>query len=165
SDVAGTTVDPIEGYIDLYFGAKVEKLLSRDDQFRKSNLKLYQEFQEFEEEFSKEEMLAYDELPEEYKSGSDDDSDDELCFDGDDDNSDLYSLEDNIDALEVLDDESTETEDEEKIETEFNPFRSIKIVDTAGIRKHKLVKDFIESQSVYRSLKAISEADVVIYMV
>lgn len=164
SDIAGTTVDPIEGYIDLFFGAKVLKLSSQENDFRKSNLKLYQEFKEFEEEFSQEELLAYNELPEEYKNGNDDDSDDELRFDGNDDNSDLYTLEDNLNALddETYDESSEETPSPEE---DFNPFRSIKIVDTAGIRKHKLVKDFIESQSVYRSLKAISEADVVIYMV
>ena len=39
------------------------------------------------------------------------------------------------------------------------------MVDTAGIRRQKSVYGFIEEQSVYRSLKAISEADVIIYMV
>lgn len=44
-------------------------------------------------------------------------------------------------------------------------WRSIKLVDTAGIRKAKLVDGFIETQSVYRSLRSISESDVVLFMI
>ena len=43
--------------------------------------------------------------------------------------------------------------------------RSIQLIDTAGIRKSKSVKGFIESQSVFRSLRAISESDVVVFMI
>ncbi len=46
-----------------------------------------------------------------------------------------------------------------------NRWRSIKLVDTAGIRKSKLVEGFIETQSVYRSLRSITESDVVLFMV
>ena len=45
-----------------------------------------------------------------------------------------------------------------------NNIRSIHIVDTAGIRQKKKIKSFIESQSVFRSLRCITEADVVIYL-
>jgi GTP-binding protein len=41
----------------------------------------------------------------------------------------------------------------------------VKLVDTAGIRKAKLVEGFIETQSVYRSLKAITESDIVLFMI
>lgn len=163
SDIAGTTVDPIEGHIDLYFGSKVLKLKPLDSEFSKSNAKVFEEFREFEEELSKEELLVYNELPEELKHDNDDDSDDELYFDGDDDSRDYYSLEDNL--KEIEEEDVSEEEPQEALDENFNPFRSIKIVDTAGIRKNKLIKDHIEAQSVYRSLKAISEADVVLFMV
>jgi len=52
-----------------------------------------------------------------------------------------------------------------EVEAGPNPWRTIKLVDTAGIRKQKNVHGFIESQSVIRSLKAITDSDVVIYMV
>ncbi len=44
-------------------------------------------------------------------------------------------------------------------------WRSVKMVDTAGIRRAKKVEGFIEEQSVYRSLRAITESDVVVFMV
>lgn len=166
SDIAGTTVDPIEGYFDLYFGHDVEKLKVLDDQFRKSNTELLEEYLEFEEEISEAEMLAYDEMPEEYKFTSDEefsDSIDDSVIDFKDteenDFFDLDAIEKSIDADEI--DESTEEVSDES----FNPFRSIKLVDTAGIRKQNSVTGFIEEQSVYRSLKSITEADVVLYMV
>ncbi len=40
SDIAGTTVDPIEGYFDLYFGKDVEILKAQEDQYRKTNTDL-----------------------------------------------------------------------------------------------------------------------------
>ncbi len=45
-----------------------------------------------------------------------------------------------------------------------NPKKKIQIVDTAGIRKQKKVKDTVELQSVYRSLRSIQEAEIVIYV-
>src|SRR5690606_39120052 len=63
-----------------------------------------------------------------------------------------------------------ETEEDEKIADieniqYVNRWRSIKLVDTAGIRKSKQVEGFIETQSVYRSLRAITESDIVLFMV
>lgn len=49
-------------------------------------------------------------------------------------------------------------------EEEELPKKKIKIVDTAGIRKQNKVRDVVELQSVYRSLRSIQEADVVIYL-
>ena len=176
SDVAGTTVDPIEGYIDLFFGSDAEKLSVQKNQFRKDNKQLFSEFKEFEKELDAAEMLAYDQLPEDFKFADDDfDDDSELEFEENLDSDDLFSLDD-MDQRVDLDDALTEeiedsdlsVSDEQLAESEdkeFNPWRSIKIVDTAGIRKKGLVKGFIEEQSVYRSLRAISESDVVLYMV
>lgn len=143
SNVAGTTVDPIEGYIDLYFGENSNHLEAIDNTFRKSNKALLSEYQEFEEENENQEMLAFNEFP------------GDLDF-----KEDLISQEDMEDIFEEEREEETEEES-----ADLNPYRSIKLVDTAGIRKQSQVKGFIEEQSVYRSLKAISESDVVIYMI
>lgn len=171
SNVAGTTVDPIEGYFDLRFGDDVALLKTMEDQYRKSNRELLEEYVAHEEEMQQAEMLAYGELPEEYKGiDGDDDSEEELSFEDEGvENQELYSLEDLDQRINLEDEESevkekTEVTDEESVE-EINPYRSIKLVDTAGIRKQKSVAGFIEEQSVYRSLKAITESDVVIYMI
>lgn len=161
SDVAGTTVDPIEAYIDLDFGDKVDVLASVDNPFRKRDEELYEEYRELESELDDAQMLAYNEMPAQYKN-SDEDFDDESEFDFTDEEvnvpeESLYTVEE---QMEQLDDEVSEDEPEF-----VNTYRSVKIVDTAGIRKKNMVTGFVEEQSVYRSLKAISESDVVIYLV
>ncbi len=178
SNVAGTTVDPIEGYCDLYFGSDVENLSAQTDQFRKSNTELLEEYKEFEEEFSEGELAAYNELPDELKYSDDDydsydhqEEDEEISFDEvDESENDIFTLSDIESKLDAASDDSEDEseitdEDNAQEDADFNPFRSIKLVDTAGIRKQKSVSGFIEEQSVYRSLKAISEADVIIYMI
>ncbi len=173
SNVAGTTVDPIEGYFDLYFGNDVEQLVAMDDQYRKTNSELLSEFDEFNQDYDEAEFLAYGEMPDEYKFIDDEDEEDvpsdledsieELEYE----NNDLYSMDDLEKRLNGENDiDSFENSEQKEVKTEeFNPFRSVKLVDTAGIRKQKNVAGFIEEQSVYRSLKAISEADVIIYMI
>ena len=44
-------------------------------------------------------------------------------------------------------------------------WHTLKIVDTAGIRRKKTVKEFVELQAVYRALHCISSADMVIFLV
>jgi GTP-binding protein len=170
SNVAGTTVDPIEGYFDLYFGGDVEKLEAQEDQFRKTNTQLMEEFVEFAEDMDEAEMLAYGEMPEDIRLTFDEEeevesSDGNLEFE--EVENDLYTTEDIEKSLDLADKEEAEIEATTKEEEiiKFNPFRSIKLVDTAGIRKQKNVEGFIEEQSVYRSLKAITEADVIVYMI
>jgi GTP-binding protein len=173
SDVAGTTVDPIEGYFDLFFGEDAKELISYENDFRKSNSELLKEFTSFEQEFGEKELLAYNQMPEELKQETDfDDNNETMTVDGDLDQAqgDLYSIEDLEKSLDASDDAPDEEElsfEQELLDgqEDFDPYRSIKIVDTAGIRKQSHVKGFIEEQSVYRSLKAITESDVVIYMI
>ena len=167
SDVAGTTVDPIEGYFDLFFGEDAKNLVSYANEFRKTNTELLQEFTEFEDEFGEKELLAYDQMPEDLKFEDDfDDSDEEIQMEEEIEENDLYSIEEIEQKLEASEEEIDEEDPaEEAVDEDFDPYRSIKIVDTAGIRKQSHVKGFIEEQSVYRSLKAISESDVVIYMI
>ena len=185
SEIAGTTVDPIEGYIDMYFGPDIDLLTAQENQFvRKDTVALYEEMKSFhantdetflmdEEDLTEEEKRVYVEYGQTQELVVDEDFGDEEFndsseFNYDDSNlgDDLYS-ESNI--LSAIEKNWRETDDEEvadiKHVSEVNRWRSIKLVDTAGIRKSKVVEGFIETQSVYRSLKAISESDVVIFMI
>ncbi len=176
SDVAGTTVDPIEGYFDLYFGKDIDLLKAQENEFRKSNEQLLNEYKEFhdeEDDLDDAQILAYGQMPEDIRNqfehfDEQDQSDEPLEAESESFESvdnDLYSQEDLENALNLDSQETVDVDSDENSTQEFNPFRSIKLVDTAGIRKQKNVTGFIEEQSVYRSLKAISEADVVIYMI
>lgn len=186
SEIAGTTVDPIEGYIDLYFGPDIDLLRARDDQFRKKSDEIYEELKHFqetgdvdlnisidEEDLSEEEKKIYvefgqtaeatfeDEVEEREVSGSSD-----FSFDETNTGQDLYT---EADILKEIEKNWDAAPDETVANIEFaqvkNRWRSIKLVDTAGIRKSKLVEGFIETQSVYRSLRAITECDIVLFMV
>jgi GTP-binding protein len=148
SDVAGTTVDPIEAYFDLSFGDDVTRLEAQDNAFRKSDTEVFTEMNELIEEIGEEELIAYNDLPNEFKDEDDFEDDTEMSFD------DSELEEETPVIIEAV---------EEEVE-EIDPNRSIKIVDTAGIRKRGMLDGFIEEQSVFRSLKAISESDVVICM-
>lgn len=172
SDVAGTTVDPIEGYFDLYFGGASEHMTARKDQYRKSDFELVEEMEEFTDDITEEQILAFNQMPKDLQSSDDDyDDDEELSSEGfseNDSDDDYFSLDDLSERLDPEFEPASlpdEFQEGSETETKFNPFRSIKLVDTAGIRRQKSVYGFIEEQSVYRSLKAISEADVIIYMV
>jgi GTP-binding protein len=146
SDIPGTTVDPIEGYFELYFGDDVTALKSYHNELLEKTL---EEVQDEPTEFDQEEFEANSDYVEE-------NSVDDL----------EYKI---FDAPEALDEETSSEDSHEvaevAVEAGPNPWRTIKLVDTAGIRKQKNVNGFIESQSVIRSLKAITDSDVVIYMV
>lgn len=184
SEIAGTTVDPIEGYIDMYFGPDIDILTAQENQFvKKDTVALYEEMKSFhentdetflmdEEDLTEEEKRIYVEYGQTQEMVVDEDFGEEFSeaseFNYDESNlgDDLYS-ESNI--LSAIEKNWRETDDDEvadiKHVSEVNRWRSIKLVDTAGIRKSKVVEGFIETQSVYRSLKAISESDVVIFMI
>jgi GTP-binding protein len=183
SEIAGTTVDPIEGYIDLYFGPDVEMLSPQDNPFRKENVEIYEEMKMFqdsglidteekdEEDLSEEEKKIYleygktpdmmvDEMIEDVGANSDFAFDDKKIGE-----SNYFSEKDILNSIEANWDSAPEEDADLKNVEYVHRWRSIKIVDTAGIRKSKLVEGFIETQSVYRSLRAISESDVVLFMV
>ena len=184
SEIAGTTVDPIEGYIDLYFGPDVDLLNPRTNQFRKKSEEIFDELKHFqetgdvdlnlsvdEEDLTEEEKKIYVEFGQTAESTFDE-SDEEaetsgdFSFDESRVGDDLYTETDILNEIEKNWDNSPQ---EEVSHLEFaqqvNRWRSIKLVDTAGIRKSKLVEGFIETQSVYRSLRAITESDIVLFMV
>ncbi len=180
SEIAGTTVDPIEGYIDLYFGPDVEMLSTQDNQFRKDNSEIYEEMKKFHENTDETFLMDEEELTEaekkiyvEYGQTSEieiDDSDDEVTgndfsFDESNVGEDYFSEKTILNEIE----KNWNGPEEEVAHIEHAEYvhrwRSIKLVDTAGIRKAKLVDGFIETQSVYRSLRSISESDVVLFMI
>lgn len=185
SEIAGTTVDPIEGYIDLYFGPDVDMLSARDNQFRKNNEEMFDELKRFQEtgdvdlnisidedELSEEEKKIYVEFGQTAESTFDDSEETDVgessdfSFDESNTGTELYNEKDIVNEIEK---NFTDAQDEEVANLEYagwvNRWRSIKLVDTAGIRKSKLVEGFIETQSVYRSLRAITESDIVLFMV
>ncbi len=184
SEIAGTTVDPIEGYIDLYFGPDVDILSPRDNQFRKNAEEMFEELKRFqesgdvdlnlsvdEEDLTEEEKKIYVEFGQTAEATFSDGEGDvgessDFAFDESNTGTDLYSEKEILSEIEKNWDSAAE---EPVANLEFaqikNRWRSVKLVDTAGIRKSKLVEGFIETQSVYRSLRAITESDIVLFMV
>lgn len=189
SEIAGTTVDPIEGFFDLFFGPEVEALSQKDNfrterlveqyaAFRKNNEKIFQQMVEswvFEEgsmilndtdDLSASDFYVGNDEPEELEGESEDEDQEEL-EDG------AHSFEEQYEQLFENNDEEAfdnlDTKEEQETVEVTNDigsyWRSLLLVDTAGIRKQKSIKDVIEEQSVYRSLRSISEADIVVYMV
>jgi GTP-binding protein len=123
SDIAGTTVDPIEGYFNLNFGQRASELKAQKNEFYKHNKDILEAYREHQEQ--------------------------------------LFTAQEQVEQL--FDEAEDDELDEQEVFTDG--WRSIKIVDTAGIRKNKLVSGHIESQSVYRSLRSITESEIVIFLV
>lgn len=211
SDIPGTTVDPIEGFFDIFFGTDAKKLDS-DIGFMKNDNLLFQQYEEFrqnnpdlyrnlsvaynlEEEGTKGNPI-YDEedyLSEETPLFVEDDQKSEDSFEdfmteeegeygeefndefNDEQDQNLYETvfaHDEEDYQEELDENYDEVQEEESslnlAETEIEEgsyWRSLHIIDTAGIRRQKSIEGFIEQQSVYRSLRSITESDIVILMI
>lgn len=207
SDIPGTTVDPIEGFFDLFFG-KDAHLLEDEVSFAKTDNLLFQQYEEFrannpdvydslslsynlEEEGTKgvplydEEDYLSKETPllsmddEEIATSEMDLSSEDLLIEGE-----IYHKLFAENALSDEDDCQAETEEEfyceedtkeetselaEEVSLEEKEvgslWRSLHIVDTAGIRRQKSVEGFIEQESVYRSLRCITESDIVIFMI
>lgn len=181
SEIAGTTVDPIEGYIDLYFGPDIDLLNPQENQFRRDTAKIYEEMKTFvergdvdldnvdEEDLTLEEQKIYVEYGQTVESTAFENDDvgeaSDFSFDESNTGEEYFTEKAILSEIE----KNWNGGDEEIENLEFakhvNRWRSIKLVDTAGIRKSKLVEGFIETQSVYRSLRSISESDIVLFMV
>lgn len=196
SDIPGTTVDPIEGFFDLYFGhdAKFlnEKhelsmndglLLKQYEEFRRNNPDVFEALQE---SYNQEE-LAHGDNPEAdlldneedlfYGEGVVEENDDSAEMLAKLDSEEDFQTEaeerlmhqafeqDLLDESEELD--ATAIEEQVAVESELagSYWRSLHLVDTAGIRRQKSITGFVESQSVYRSLRCITESDIVVFMV
>ena len=153
SNIPGTTVDPIEGYFDLDFGRDAEKL-KEDKNKNYSNdmlMRQYDDFRQNNKEVHKLLVSKYEEVK-------------------------VSELDELLDEQEVTVPESELVDLEQKLLTDSvaeedvkevfpNSWRSVHLVDTAGIRKQKLIRSQIEAQSVYRSLRCITESDIVLYMI
>jgi len=131
SDIPGTTVDPIDGYFDLYFGRKIETL--NHDRIRSSKGQILKQY----DFFRKNNPEVFKDIEEAYSS-----------------------VTINIEA----DEEAVEKELPVE-ENDGSYWRSIHLVDTAGIRRQSNIEGFIESQSVVRSLRCINDSDIVLFMV
>ncbi len=184
SEIAGTTVDPIEGYIDLYFGPDVEILSTQNNPFRKDSETIFEEMKtlaqegkivdyslEDEDDLTEEEKKIYVEFGQESEHAFEEDDESvmnsrEFEFDESLGQEEYFTEKNIIKEIEKgWNAPAEETVADIEHINQVNRWRSVKIVDTAGIRKSKLVDGFIETQSVYRSLRAISESDIVLFMV
>lgn len=215
SDIPGTTVDPIEGFFDIFFGKDAEQM-ENDVSFAKTDNLLFQQYEEFRnnnpdvyESLAKSYNLEeegtrgtpiYDEdaylSPETplYEEEVDADAEFELEVDSDIDMDEalsddeiqkteeelydtVFAVEDDVD-FDMDENSEAESDDqyspeylaamkklEEDAKIEGSQWRSMHIVDTAGIRRQKAVDGFIEQQSVYRSLRCITESDIIIFMI
>lgn len=223
SDIAGTTVDPIEGFFDVFFGKDASKLDS-DVSFAKTDNLLFQQYEEFrnnnkdvyeslsmaynleeegtngapiydEENYLSDETPLYEEtldLESEFDTeiSSEIDYEDALIeedevlspadiVDVEDDMYETVFEESELDA-DFIDEEIDQIDGDEGYSKEFleaesmmareealagSLWRSLHIVDTAGIRRQKSVEGFIEQQSVYRSLRCITESDIVLVLI
>ncbi len=173
SSIAGTTVDPIEGYFDLYFGPEALELDKRVELIQHDGplVEQYEHFRQNNPEFfdrmsdAYEEEGDFDETAEQY---ADDINPDEVNFEDEANEAELdkqlYAK-----AFGSLDDSPEELPAESTEEASNAPegsfWRTVHIVDTAGIRRQKSIDDPLEEQSVYRSLRSITESDLVVYMV
>ena len=153
SEIAGTTVDPIEGHFDLFFGPQASEL----DQYKKGHKSIDQVWSEFEKIETQTEL-----------AGSDDE--------GDDDQVEIETESDEsewrVEETDLVDDGPDEMADDqvplnsEGQEPLSNSYwRSVALVDTAGIRRQRAVDGQIETQAVYQSLRSMGEADVVVLLV
>lgn len=173
SDIAGTTVDPIEGYFDLYFGKEAKKLEEDLELYKNDHLlaKQYENFRSNNPDLYESLVSSYN-LEEELDEYEEMDAEfDEEAIDGeesqfvDEAGERIYKqVFQEGESLQNSDEEATE-ETTEEVEDEGSFWRSIHIVDTAGIRQQKKIDDFVESQSVYRSLRCIAESDICIFMI
>ena len=180
SEIAGTTVDPIEGYIDLFFGDEASEMRTQENPFRKDGVALYEEMKawadkgvildEDEDGVSDQVYLEFGQMAPELGLIPDaeeralEKSTEEAEAVTDFDLADYFSDE-AIEKAVASSIDASDVEMEEAKKGTQEGWRSIKLVDTAGIRRSKNVEGFIEEQSVYRSLRAITASDVVIFMV
>lgn len=158
TNIAGTTVDPIDGFFELDFGNEAEKLPKRRSATMNDKLLVAEYdrlktvhpdlFQDIQIKALEEELDVMDDLEnveEEYLGEQEEVSTEWTNWAaGEDEQFDL-----------------AETDEEENTST----LRSIHLIDTAGIRKQSHIKEFVESQSVFRALRCITESDIVIYLV
>ncbi len=193
SDIPGTTVDPIQGFFDLFIGEDAH-LLDQKDLGPRNNELLLQEYHRFRDsnpeihhamtvsyeveqvgEIGGDETVAIDHVLEQLDEhlGGEIDTDElemgprEIEHEIPEEELDFKMqelfLEDEKEEMETFVEEVEEEVVKEKVSGSF--WRSVHLIDTAGIRKQSQVGSAIESESVYRALKCITESDIILYIV
>lgn len=161
SPVAGTTVDPVEAYlyfdfksdtegVDLFWTKHKERYLgSLQTMGNAKNSKFLNGLNDMEEDISEDLIEDHD-----------------VASFGDDENDDEFDIElDDVDEIAEFDEVMSDKIRSEVSEGNTSTIRSILILDTAGIRRQSSVDGFIETQSVYRSLRCMTDCDLVVYVV
>lgn len=163
SSIPGTTVDPIEGHFDLYFGPQSVEL----DAYKKghkSNDQVWSEFEKLNVEANPEEVEEIEQESEEIFEAEEGSVDETLEMQDDEVEFDQEQEDQEIDAsTEAVFTEADDTKVDDAPAGSF--WRSVALVDTAGIRRQKAVDGQIETMAVYQSLRSMSEADIVILVV
>lgn len=180
SHISGTTVDPVHAYVDLFLGDNASlwdqsarfsgdaEMMRHYEELRKQNPDVYASLLHEDEV----DMMEIDQFmrSDEYKDSL------ELSLELEDEketNTEEANLEDDIELSEDVDliFEGEEEEDvviEEEVEGEVEHqsyWRTLHVIDTAGIRRKASIHDLVEKESVYRSLRAIDQADVILYVI
>jgi GTP-binding protein len=164
SDVAGTTVDPIEGYFDLYFGPEATAIIDDCRPLNRNDKLLFSQY----EDFRQNNPDVFKKMLESYQlAGEDDALEDHVDYD--EENNEVKEQQEQEGELNS-EDSTFETvfkapEQDEGEEDKGSFWRTAHIVDTAGIRRKSHINDFVEGESVYRSLRCITESDIVLFMV
>lgn len=172
SDIAGTTVDPIEGFFDLFFGKDIAGL-EMDSRTLDESRQLIDQYEDFRKNNPDFYRLLSSQFTEEDDAGIDQEIEGEAQFDCveaedfDDDKETANRLYQAVFEQNLDEPEEAEVSEviADKPEAEGSLWRSVHIVDTAGIRKQKAIESFVEEQSVYRALRSITEAEIVIFMI
>ncbi len=172
SDIAGTTVDPIEGFFELDFGARAVLFDQvRDDQEVRHDNHLIEQY----ENFRRNHPDVFEQLNNSYEGHdiiveNSSEETDEVEWEVENEEE-LNAHQDEYESVmgerleqQAFDEENVESDASEQ-SAPLQTLRSIHIIDTAGIRKKSKVHGPIESQSVFRSLRCITESDIVIFMV
>ena len=141
SEVAGTTMDPVEGHFDLFFGPQ-SKLIDEHPLFPTAQEQLWEEYQALEGEVLPTAKLAA------------------LLTE----NAAQEELRQTVFERPLEETEASEDGRDAAATQDTNYWRSVQVVDTAGIRKKKLVQAPLEVQAVHRALQALAAAEVVLYV-
>ncbi|MBP5295893.1 MAG: 50S ribosome-binding GTPase, partial [Bacteriovoracaceae bacterium] len=145
---AGTTMDPVEGHFDLFFGPKVN-LLDERPLFPTAQEQLWEEYQNLSGNLVTPEqikvLLTEEEVAEELRN--------KVFTQTIEGPSDEQPVEPGARGL------SSAVQD-----AHTNYWRSVQVVDTAGIRKKKLVHAPLEVEAVHKALQALAAAEVVLYV-
>ncbi len=165
SQRAGTTMDPVEGHFDLFFGPRV-KLIDQHPLFPTAQEQLWEEYQSLAGNLVSStqcaSILGEAEVAEELRQNIFTAPWDEKADDETDSVSDS-----GLDAAPnsaAEDGMAPSNQTNAPADPATNYWRAVQVVDTAGIRKKKLVHAPLEVEAVHKALQAMAAAEVVLYV-